>query len=288
MVIELSGVQFGLKSYVWWARRASSIWNHKYKFRPKLHDTNFNCHFIGTAEIRLLWRHSNWSVVITIRLSSSEGLRVPYDITKNNNNATSVSCNCNFNANKTISEKTIKKVWWPWLISILCVLHWIGTISYSLSEVSCSYSLQAISVAKRFILDLIIDGRNTHEIFAHFKTPLKEYFVRHKFSKDSICLLSSVILTIFSSFTKFTRFTSAGELCVASAVFPWRFSSLSPLLCDDLLNREFKAPVNIRELKHARFKTRTATGRENFACQDSGVSHIFILIILMEKRYSVM
>ena len=26
-------------------------------------------------------------------------------------------------------------------------------------------------------------------------------------------------------------------------------------------------------------ETRTATGRENFACQDSGVSQIFILII---------
>ena len=27
------------------------------------------------------------------------------------------------------------------------------------------------------------------------------------------------------------------------------------------------------------FETRTATGGEHFACQDSGVSHIFILII---------
>ena len=28
------------------ARSASSIWNHKYDFRPKLHDTKFNYHFI--------------------------------------------------------------------------------------------------------------------------------------------------------------------------------------------------------------------------------------------------
>ena len=35
-----------------------------------------------------------------------------------------------------------------------------------------------------------------------------------------------------------------------------------------------------RELKHARFcRTRTATGREHSVCQDSGVSHIVILII---------
>ena len=27
------------------------------------------------------------------------------------------------------------------------------------------------------------------------------------------------------------------------------------------------------------FETRTATGREHFACQDSGVSQIFVLII---------
>jgi len=51
IVIELSGVQFGLKSYallyfkIELALRARSIWNHKYDFRPKLHDTKFNCHF---------------------------------------------------------------------------------------------------------------------------------------------------------------------------------------------------------------------------------------------------
>ena len=28
------------------ARSASSIWNHKYDFRPKLHDPKFNYHFI--------------------------------------------------------------------------------------------------------------------------------------------------------------------------------------------------------------------------------------------------
>ena len=28
------------------AGRASSIWNHKYDFRPKQHDTKFNYHFI--------------------------------------------------------------------------------------------------------------------------------------------------------------------------------------------------------------------------------------------------
>ena len=50
MVIELSGMQFGLKSYAWFkierARSVSSIWNLKYDFRPKLHDTKFNYHFI--------------------------------------------------------------------------------------------------------------------------------------------------------------------------------------------------------------------------------------------------
>ena len=43
MVIELSGMQFGLKSYAWFQ---SSIWNHKYDLRPKFHDTKFNYHFI--------------------------------------------------------------------------------------------------------------------------------------------------------------------------------------------------------------------------------------------------
>ena len=35
-------VHFGLKSYAW----ASSIWNHKYDLRPKLHDTKFDYQFI--------------------------------------------------------------------------------------------------------------------------------------------------------------------------------------------------------------------------------------------------
>ena len=50
MVIELSGCNL-----VWnhtrdfkieLALRARSIWNHKYEFRPQLHDTKFNYHFI--------------------------------------------------------------------------------------------------------------------------------------------------------------------------------------------------------------------------------------------------
>ena len=32
--------------YIERARSASSIWNHKYDFRPKLHDPKFNYHFI--------------------------------------------------------------------------------------------------------------------------------------------------------------------------------------------------------------------------------------------------
>ena len=51
MVIELSGEcnlsrnhtrDFKMER----ARSASSICNHKYDFRPKLHDTKFNYHFI--------------------------------------------------------------------------------------------------------------------------------------------------------------------------------------------------------------------------------------------------
>ena len=42
MVIALSGVQFGLKSNTW----LRAICNHKFDFRPKLHDTKCNFHFI--------------------------------------------------------------------------------------------------------------------------------------------------------------------------------------------------------------------------------------------------
>ena len=45
-------VQFGLKSHrkrdfkIERAHSASLIWNHKYEFRPELHDPKFHCHFI--------------------------------------------------------------------------------------------------------------------------------------------------------------------------------------------------------------------------------------------------
>jgi len=60
MVIELSGLQFVLKSYAWFqhyvngARSASSIWNHKYDFRPELNDTKFNYNVI-TSILPAIW-----------------------------------------------------------------------------------------------------------------------------------------------------------------------------------------------------------------------------------------
>ena len=44
----------------------------------------------------------------------------------------------------------------------------------------------------------------------------------------------------------------------------------------------------LRSLSTRVFETRTATGREHFAYQDSGVFQIFILSSLMEKRYVAM
>ena len=44
MVIELAGVQFGLKSYAWFRNRTSM--QREYDFGPKLHSTQFNYHFI--------------------------------------------------------------------------------------------------------------------------------------------------------------------------------------------------------------------------------------------------
>lgn len=55
MVIELSVVQFGLKSYhafaIEWkgkyhSHSMSAIWINKHDFRPKLHDAKFNYHLI--------------------------------------------------------------------------------------------------------------------------------------------------------------------------------------------------------------------------------------------------
>ena len=50
------------------AHSASSICNHKYDFRPKLHDLKFNCHFITS----ILKSHMGGAVAIWLVLSSPE------------------------------------------------------------------------------------------------------------------------------------------------------------------------------------------------------------------------
>ena len=73
MVIELSEV-------VWHYTRdfkikrvcsASLIWNHKYDFRPKLHDSKFNCHFI-TSILKSHNLNKNYNILVsTIVYSAS-------------------------------------------------------------------------------------------------------------------------------------------------------------------------------------------------------------------------
>ena len=45
-----------------WAEILCVIWNHKYDFRPKLHDTRFNYHFI--TSILKSPKYRTWSVQI--------------------------------------------------------------------------------------------------------------------------------------------------------------------------------------------------------------------------------
>ena len=51
MAIELTWVQFGLINQ----KTVISIWNHKHDFRPKLHDTKFNYHFITPTLKSQVW-----------------------------------------------------------------------------------------------------------------------------------------------------------------------------------------------------------------------------------------
>ena len=82
MVIELSGAQFCLK-----ALSASSIWNPKYDFRAKLHDTKFNYHFITP----ILKSHSFffWNINIYLIFTSGnpvsnlDGLKKGCDLEQN-------------------------------------------------------------------------------------------------------------------------------------------------------------------------------------------------------------
>ena len=56
MVIELSGVRFGLKSYAWFDI-------HKYDFKPKLHDTKFNYHLIIFILKSFTNKHNKMTVI---------------------------------------------------------------------------------------------------------------------------------------------------------------------------------------------------------------------------------
>ena len=63
MVIEVSGVLFGLKSYAWFQN-----WKHKYDFRPKLHNTKFNYHFIRSI-LPAIWfvtLNKIWNLLVVL------------------------------------------------------------------------------------------------------------------------------------------------------------------------------------------------------------------------------
>ena len=47
-MIELRGVQFGMKLYAWFQNRTGSIWKHKYDFRPKIlrHEVQLPLYYI--------------------------------------------------------------------------------------------------------------------------------------------------------------------------------------------------------------------------------------------------
>ena len=88
MVMELSGVQFGLKSYAWFQNRTSVQrefdLKSKYDFRPKLHDPKFNCHFIRSVlksiaksfcqnQFPAMWAlKSDWLFCCTVPFSLAE------------------------------------------------------------------------------------------------------------------------------------------------------------------------------------------------------------------------
>ena len=113
MVIALSGVQFGLKSYVWFQNRTSaqlsSIWNHKYDFRPKLLSTQFSHHFIKS----ILKSHNFMALNFRFwcNVPSRAGLlkrnRKRFDIL-----FSAMSCDENpFKHNKQTNKQTNKQFW---------------------------------------------------------------------------------------------------------------------------------------------------------------------------------
>ena len=82
---------------------------------------------------------------------------------------------------------------------------------------------------------------------------------------------------------KCTKMQNAGTgraeplLLFIKFVVLWRFRSRRRR---PIVKSLFSRPAATSTTRHTRgFETRTATGRENFACQDSGVSQILVLII---------
>ena len=48
--LDVTGYQDSRHGFcAWFQNRKSSIWNPNYDFKPKLHDTKFNCHFITST-----------------------------------------------------------------------------------------------------------------------------------------------------------------------------------------------------------------------------------------------
>ena len=136
VVIELrGGVQFGLKSYAWFQ-------NHKYDFRPKLHYTKFNYHFITSIlksliflnlywSTRLVCKKLNWKRIYTVHVNKTEWQMSLYknSLECKRNKSKLHSCKCSSMSSKILLLQKINS-----LLQSLILVVWLNNISPSLLQ----------------------------------------------------------------------------------------------------------------------------------------------------------
>ena len=135
MVIELSGVQI-------WSKIIHEIWSHKCDFRPKLHDTKFNYHFITSIlksliffnlywSTRLVCKKLNWKRIYTVHVSKTEWQMSLYknSLECKRNKSKLHSCKCSSMSSKILLLQKINS-----LLQSLILVVGLNNISPSLLQ----------------------------------------------------------------------------------------------------------------------------------------------------------
>ena len=154
MVIELGGVQFGLKSYAWFQNRTSAQRKFDLKsqvsdFRPKLHDPKFNYHFIRS----ILKSHDLWPKILDFGV-----LNIPSRTNSGTGTGNALTsylvCKTMWDKNSSITSKQAVLKKWERKEHLSCIKVWFSSPESMMENLpfSCGWGWDvSLSLEKEYV-----------------------------------------------------------------------------------------------------------------------------------------